>query len=205
VGGGSGSLRASVRGVREGAGDKLLGICLFRLPTRGDAATLRLAEVAAALRDREPEFSTTLGAGTFVDDGAGVKEVGESVKGDSNRLLLTAENDGEGGAAYGDGALTVTLRVPRGSLRGVARLEGFDTFETLCETLRGEPAEAVLRPCGAPRATAVRLTTRAWPAGARASAGLSFESDAPARLAASVAVRRDDGRVWERRQELGAR
>jgi hypothetical protein len=34
---------------------------------------------------------------------------------------------------------------------------------------------------------------------------LSFESDAPARLAASVAVRRDDGRVWERLQELGAR
>ena len=30
-----------------------------------------------------------------------------------------------------DGALSVTLRVPRGSVRGVTRLEGFDMFEDM--------------------------------------------------------------------------
>jgi hypothetical protein len=200
---GSESLREGVRGVREGAGDKLLGICLFRLPTTDDATTLRLAEMAAALRDREPEFSTSLSAETVDDGGAGTEEDDRSLGNVSNQLLLAAENDGAGGAPYGDGALSVTLRVPRGSVRGVTRLEGFDTFETLCETLQGEPARAALRPCSAARASAVRLGARAWRPGARARAGLSFETEVPARLAASVAVRREGGGVWERVVNVG--
>jgi hypothetical protein len=199
---GSESLRAGVRGVREGAGDQLLGICFFRLPTSGDATTLRLAEVAAALEDREPEFSTSLRAEVSDSEGSGAKGANMASLKESNRLLLTAENDGAGGSLYGDGALSVTLRVPQGSVRGVTRLEGFDTFETLCETSRGEPARAELRPCSAARAGVVRLGARAWRTGARARAGLSFEADSPARLVASVAVRREDGRVWERAESL---
>jgi hypothetical protein len=185
---GSESLRAGVRGVREAAGDKLLGICIFRLPTRGDATTLRLAEITAALQDREPEFSTHLSAGGFEREGAA-----------ENSLVLTAENDGAGGAVYGAGALTVSLRVPRGSVRGVTRLEGFDTFEPLCES------ENALQPCSAARASLVRLGARVWPAGARASAGLSFEGAPPRSLEARVAVRRDDGRVWERVASVSTR
>jgi hypothetical protein len=185
---GSESLRASVRGVREGAGDKLLGICLFRLPTRGDTTTLRLKEIAAALEDREPEFSTRLSAGAFDEEGAA-----------GNGFALKAENDGACGAVYGAGALTVTLRVPQGSVRGVTRLEGFDTFETLCES------ENVLQPCSAARASVVRLGARAWPAGARARAGLSFEGGAMGALEARIAVRRDDGRVWEKSLNVNAR
>lgn len=177
---GSESLRAGVRGVREGAGDKLLGICLFRLPTRGDATTLQLKEMAAALQDREPEFSTRLSAGAFDEEAEA-----------ENGFVLTAENDGAGGAVYGAGAMTLTLRVPSGSVRGVTRLEGFDTFETLCGS------QDALQPCSAARASFVRLGARAWPVGARARAGLSFEGGAPGALEASVAVRRDDGRVWK--------
>jgi hypothetical protein len=207
---GSESLRASVRGVREGAGDKLLGICLFRLPTAGDATALRLREVAAALADREPDFSTSLSAeavaavAAVVDVAGGGREgategAAASLPGESDRLLLTAENDGAGGALYGAGALTVTLRVPRGSVRGVTRLEGFDTFETLCEAPpHAGAAGGELRPCGVARAGALRLTARAWRPGSRARAGLQFEREAPARLAASIAVRREDGRAWER-------
>lgn len=201
---GSESLRAGVRGVREGAGDKLLGICLFRLPTAGDATTLRLSEVAAALEDREAEFATSLDAEALASDGVesgGSKGAGGSSSKDSNRLLLTAANDGAGGALYGAGALSVTLRVPRGSVRGVTRLEGFDTFETLCETAGGEE----LRPCSAARAGVVRLGAHAWRPGARARAGLSFEETVPASLAARVVVRREDGGVWERSHELGVR
>lgn len=199
------SLRAGVRGVREGAGDKLLGICLFRLPTAGDATTLRLSEVAAALADREAEFSTKLDAEASASDGSASKGAGGSSSKDSDRLLLTASNDGAGGALYGEGALSVTLRVPRGSVRGVTRLEGFDTFETLCETAAGESARETLRPCSAARAGVVRLGAHAWRPGARARAGLSFEATVPARLAARITVRRGDGGVWERSHELGVK
>lgn len=99
----------------------------------------------------------------------------------------------------------MTLRVPRGSVRGVTRLEGFDTFETLCEAAGGESAREALRPCSAARAGVVRLGARAWRPGARARAGLSFESAVPASLAARVAVGREDGGVWERSRELGVR
>ena len=45
------SLRLSARIVRELAGEKLLGICVFRLPAGGDPATLNVAQVATALAD----------------------------------------------------------------------------------------------------------------------------------------------------------
>ena len=202
---GSESLRAGVRGVREGAGDKLLGICFFRLPTKGDATTLRLSEVAAALEDREPEFSTNLEAKALSPDGSESEEAKGFASKESNRLLVTAANDGAGGALYGADALSVTLRVPRGSVRGVTRLEGFDTFETLCEESGGDAAGASLRPCSAARAGVVRLGARAWASGSRARARLSFEASVPARLDARVAVRREDGRAWERALELGVR
>ncbi|MET0623652.1 MAG: DUF3142 domain-containing protein, partial [Pyrinomonadaceae bacterium] len=199
------SLRAGVRGVREAAGDKLLGICLFRLPTAGDATTLRLSEVAAALEDRGAEFSTSLDAEVLASDDSGSKGANNSSSKDSNRLLLTAENDGAGGAPYGAGALSLTLRVPTGSVRGVTRVEGFDTFETLCETAEGGQARETLRPCSAARAGVVRLGASAWRPGARARAGLIFEASVPARLAARVAVRREGGGVWERSHELDVR
>jgi hypothetical protein len=169
------SLRASARAVRESAGERLLGVCLFRLPARGEPSTLSLAQVAAALADREARASTRLGADATAD-----------------RFVLTATNDGEAGAVFGDDALAVTLRVPRGSVRGVARMEGFTSFETLCEQ------GTALRPCGAARAGVVRLRARSWLAGARAEAALSFEGEAAGTFAATVLMSADDGRAWER-------
>lgn len=176
------SLRAGVRAVRESAGERLLGVCLFRLPARGEPSTLSLAQVTAALADREVRASVRLAADVTAD-----------------RFVLTAANDGEAGAVFGDNALTITLRVPRGSVRGVARLDGFTSFETLCEQGGG------LLPCGAARAGVVRLRARSWPAGAQAAAALSFEGDAPGALAATVLMSADDGRAWEQagRVEIG--
>lgn len=195
------SLRASVRGVREGAGRALLGICFFRLPTRGDATTLSLAQVAAALADRDAESSTRITVEMPRADGEKL----------SGQLLLTAENDGEAGALFGEDALAVALRVPRGSVRGVAWLEGFDSFETLCESAtsaddsRASSARTTLRPCSAARASVIRLKARGWIAGACARVALSFDADTPAPLSATIAVRRDDGRAWERSQSLRLR
>ena len=215
------SLRASARGVRETAGDSLLGVCVFRLPTRGDRTTLGLAQVAAALEDRDAEVSARLTLAR-----ARSSEPEES---STNRLLIEALNDGGVAARHGDGAMTLTLRVPRGSLRGVTSLEGFDTFETLCES-RAEGADEsehddshqssndgasqssredarrpALRPCSAARASVVRLGARAWEVGAVARAGLSFEGEPPASVSASVVVHRGDGGgEWSRALSLDA-
>jgi hypothetical protein len=214
------SLRASARGVRETAGDSLLGFCVFRLPTRGDRTTLGLAQVAAALEDRDAEASARV---TLTRARAA-----ESEESSTNRLLIEAVNDGGVAARYGDGALALTLRVPRGSLRGVTSLEGFDTFETLCESRataadesehdyshqssnggasqssRDDSRRPALRPCSAARASFVRLGARAWDIGAAARAGLSFEGEPPASLPASVVVRRGDGGEWARSLSLEA-
>ncbi|HVF43898.1 MAG TPA: hypothetical protein VM936_12835, partial [Pyrinomonadaceae bacterium] len=195
------SLRASARGVRETAGDSLLGICVFRLPTRDDRNVLGLAQIAAALEDRETEASTRVT----------LARAPESKEGSANRLLIEASNDGHVAAMYGDGALTLTLRVPRGSLRGVASMEGFDTFETLCESRAADSADeskhvgsqqSLLRPCGAARASVVRLGARAWDVGAAARAGLSFEGEPPASVPARLALRRGDGGEWSRALSL---
>lgn len=194
------SLRASARGVRETAGDSLLGICVFRLPTRGDRNVLGLAEITAALGDRDAEASTR------------VTLAQESKEGSTNRLLIEAVNDGHVAARYGDGALTLTLRVPRGSLRGLASTEGFDTFETLCESRAADSSDeskhvgsqqTLLLPCGAARASVVRLGARSWDVGAAARAALSFESEPPSSVPARVALRRGDGGEWSRATSLG--
>lgn len=47
------TLRASARIVREWAGEKLLGICVFRLPARGEPAVLSVDQIGAALADED--------------------------------------------------------------------------------------------------------------------------------------------------------
>lgn len=211
------SLRASARGVRETAGDSLLGICIFRLPTRGDQTTLGLAQVASALEDREATASTR------------VSVTRKPQEASANQLLIEALNDGDVASAYGDGAFTLTLGVPRGSFRGVASMDGFDTFETLCDprtpnveasddsiqdgsrqTPRVDESRASennsrqtpLRPCSAARASVVRLGARAWDLGTAARVSLSFEGEPPASLDASLSMRRDDGGDWSRALSL---
>ncbi|HEU4595728.1 MAG TPA: DUF3142 domain-containing protein [Pyrinomonadaceae bacterium] len=197
------ALRAGVRGVRRSAGEKLLGICLFRLPTRGDQTTLGLGQLAAALRDEESGVRARLRVEAVGEEGR-ARASSESV----NQLFVTATNEGAAGALFGDEALVLTLRVPRGSLRGVSRLEGFDAVETLCAPVGVTEVEGRaggaggLRPCAPARASAVRLKARGWPGGAGAGVGLSFEGDPPEGLAATVAVRADDGRVWEQTERL---
>ena len=54
----SAALRAEARAVRENAGQLLLGICMFRLPTAQDNMILSPSEVAAALADTETKAAT---------------------------------------------------------------------------------------------------------------------------------------------------
>jgi len=211
--------------VREGAGEKLLGILLFRLPTRGDATTLNLRQIAAALSDARTNADVSLRAeGAAAERGGDVRTRSASLARESgqrdfvqrdsqDQLVLTATNAGAAGAMYGGGALVLTLRVPRGGVRGVASLDGFDSFETLCavdgrgrvgDEGRGvDEGGGALRPCSPARAGFVRLKARGFESGAVAVARLSVAGELPPSLAASVSMRVEDGSVWRRASALG--
>lgn len=190
------SLRASARAVREQAGEKLLGICIFRLPGRNDPATLRAEEVAAALDDTETVVATNVEA-----QRAGPVALDGQVS--PHSLRLTVVNSGTARALLSDDALVMDLHVPAGSVR-VVSVEGFGAVETLCsrEGTSAASDQGVPLPCAERRANVLRLKARAWAGGFRAEALLGFQGEPPNRLAANVTARTDDGRVWQSQQQV---
>jgi hypothetical protein len=153
------SLRASARAVRENGGEALLGICIFRLPSTDDEATLTSGEIAAALSDRQAKVSTAIELENISD----------------KRIELHAANRGNAAAAFGDGALTIDLPVPAGSITGVPQISGFTGYETLCQT----EALGLATPCSSLRANVVRLKADAWRPGDTASVTFIVKSDLP--------------------------
>jgi Protein of unknown function (DUF3142) len=170
------SLRASARAVRENAGELLLGICLFRLPTAEDRTTLRLEEITSALNDRETKASTNIKLEAISDQ----------------QLRIVAENTGNAGSA-----LTIDLEIPAGSVSGVYGLSGFDNYEPLCSVAGKSPV-----PCSGRRANIVRLKAAVWTPGASAWATLSVTKPLPASITASVTTRINDGRVEQKFYEI---
>jgi hypothetical protein len=185
------TLRASLRAVREQAGEKFLGICLFRLPTADDRTSLTLAQTVAALADRQPTTETEV---RLNREEAGVTD-GES---GSTHLRLSITNGGAGSALLGD-AMTVIIGVPAGSVRGVAALENLAGVEMLCGS---QTPGGALEPCSARRANAVRLRATAWRPGAKSLAVLSVGGALPSALPVSIGVRVDDGRVWRSEEQV---
>ena len=84
----AGSLRDSIRAARENAGESLLGICLFRLPSTEDKTTLGLGEIAAALADQQTRPATSVKLEKDADQ----------------QIKLIAENTGSARSIIGDGA-----------------------------------------------------------------------------------------------------
>ncbi len=190
------TLRDYARAVREEAGEKLLGICVFRLPVDDDPTALTLEQLKAALSDTPATVSSEVRLTR-----GGLQESGAQFP--SNLLQLTANNNSVANAQLGEDALTVTLRVPAGSVRGVVGLDGFASFETLCEAQgAGAKTVEVQRPCGIRRANLVRLRTRTWMAGASARASLSFDGAIPSALAVTTEIKVDDGRVWQEERTI---
>lgn len=179
------SFRAYARAVREGAGESLLGICIFRLPVQDDATTLTLQQIAAALTDAPASTETNV----RLDRGKGSLGDGANC---SNCLNVTAVNSGTASALFGTDAFVLTLRVPSGSVRGVTSIDGFTSFETLCDT----DERSAPRPCGLSRANVVRLTAQAWMSGASAQTRINLAIELPDALNTSVTMQTDDGRTY---------
>jgi hypothetical protein len=160
-------LRASARGVRERAGERLLGICIFRLPDLSDPTTLTIEEIAAALSDAAPGVATVLNATLLSGRGDRGAEV-----------QLNCSNAGEARGLPGKEAMSLYVRVA--GLRSVRRT-GFDSAELFFtpSSAGGDDHPDALIPCGVGRANVVRLVKRHWIPGSRTSAILEFMGPAP--------------------------
>lgn len=75
----------------------------------------------------------------------------------ANELIVTAENDGDAAALFGDDAFSATTRLPKGGPRGLTRLEGFGNFETLRASA---PSLHLSRPSFAPPCPRVESQVR---------------------------------------------
>lgn len=173
----SNSLRAAARAVRENAGESLLGICVFRIPTADDKTTLSIGEIAAALSDRDthPTIDVRLEAAS------------------EGELKIVANNSGDNAAD----PLTIEIEVPAGSVNGSYGQSGFNSYETLCRT-----AGRIAGPCSGRRANVIRLTVTTLRPSSSAWATLSLVSPLPAMLPASTITRTVDGRMDRRTYEI---
>lgn len=183
------SLRASARVVRERAGDRLLGICVFRLPAKDDPTTLTIQEVQTALTDVAPTVAATAVMKMIARNDARAVN-------DRRVLAVTIANGGSASARLGGDAIVVDLRVPPGSVRAVS-LDGFASSEMLYERPGGKAVDGeFLQPCGSGRANVVRLAAPAWRPSDGPTAFLELASEMPQSVSILIIVRTDAGRVW---------
>jgi hypothetical protein len=166
----SASIRAATRAVRQNAGERLLGICIFRLPSSHDASNLTDAEIADAVSDNTTRLIPTL---SLTKNAAGA-------------LLLRVTNEGAARTIVDDGALTIDLMVPSGSVTSVRGLNGLLDYQTLCGDAE---------PCASQRATILRLRSRSFGPASSISWTITFDSEVPETFPTVVTAKVDDGRV----------
>jgi hypothetical protein len=176
------SLRACARVARDQGGDKLLGLCVFRLPTADDRPTLSTQEVTCALADVDPVFSFKIHA---------------SATPRAHNVLLTVENDGSAGSTAGESAMTLWLKVPSGTVRAV-NVGDFSSYEAIADAAgaRAIGEGARLGVCSLRRADTLRLATNWWRPGSRASAEIEFVGEPP------VSIRVECSSTNENRREF---
>lgn len=179
------TLRATSRRVREEAGEKLLGICVFRLPSKDDATNLTLSQIRSALND-EP-------SNNLLEISATQKAEADKL---SNHVLLTATNTGTTSSYFGDEALSIDLRVEAGSIYGIVKHEGFYTVESFCEFKK------TFRPCSIRLANLIRFKSRSWMPNERANVLIAFQSTPPSNANISYKIQSDDGRKIRQEQTL---
>ena len=135
------SLRTAARIVRELAGEKLLGICVFRLPSRDDPATLTIDQVATALADQAS--APVINVRITLESGGS-----NSAQSSEYKYNVELKNLGTAGALVG--SFRADIGVIPGSIEAVTAQRDV-SVETLCESAE------VLKPCSQRRADVIRL------------------------------------------------
>ncbi len=165
------SLRASARIVRELAGDRLLGICVFRLPAADDPSTLNAEQVATALSDRD---STANIQARFKPGKA------------AQTWLLEIENIGTASAV---GGVRIDVDVNAGTIESISAEHGASP-ETICHLQRSDDTVAAM-PCSPRRADIIRINAASLHPGQILRTTVVFTTKPPPILSVSVATETD--------------
>jgi hypothetical protein len=175
------SLRVSARTVRELAGERLLGICVFRLPAIDDAATLTVEQVASALADLDS-----------------VARVEVRILPDAKAWILEVKNAGTASAISG----TVKIELEAGP----GTIESFTSHpsasvESLCSST-GATNLSGLEPCSFRRADVIRFKPRTLLAGQTVTARLAMNLSDSRVFPVFVEMQTDTGQMYHDRIEV---
>jgi hypothetical protein len=173
------SLRTAARIVREQAGEKLLGICIFRLPARDDPATLSAEQVNSALKDQD--------ASALIDVRIRREPPGPNAQTDSHNYAIELKNVGTASALLG--SLQIDLSLSRGSFVSITSKTNI-SLETVC-TDAGS-----LQPCSQRRANLIRLTPKTLAAGQTLKAIVVLNHESPPTIPVSVTMLTDTGESY---------
>jgi hypothetical protein len=173
-------LRAEAKAVRDNAGNLLLCICMFRLPTAEDRMILTPVEIAAALADSDTKPSTSVSIETVGD----------------RRLSIRAKNTGTASSMVGGDAVTIDIDLPAGGIASISDLAGFASFGTFCWNREN------LEPCSIGSARLLRLNAASWRPGDKSSIVLKFEDKPAPGYRTTMTTRIDDGRIEQSVAEL---
>jgi hypothetical protein len=160
------SLKICVQTVRERGGEKLLGLCIFRLPSADDATNLSLQEVQCALLDE-----TTLPAAQIT----GLWNKKEQT------LTLQIANSSAIATLMGEAVMRMDLPIYVGSIKEIS------SDQTLhCESLFAD--ENQVRPCAERRANLLRFTANSFPANEKWQATIKFAIQLPDNLQTIISL-----------------
>jgi hypothetical protein len=193
----AGSLQATARAAREQGGDRLLGLCLFRLPQQTDPTTLSIKEIVSALTDTQavPSLRVEVSSAERPDD---------QPEPAYRRVTLTIFNEGAAKSRMDDGAMALTLIVPPGSVRAISS-RGFASSDFQCEapdTADMGNRFALPQRVSLRRANALTLGAKTWSPGASATTTIDFSGVIPEMIRAIFEFTIDDGRVLQESRTL---
>jgi hypothetical protein len=176
------SLRVSARLVRELAGEKLLGIWVFRLPAGDDPATLTIAQVATALADHasSPDFKIN-----FLSTAA--RPRGAS---------LEIANAGTANAISG---FKIDIEVEPGAVDSTVAPHGV-SIETICRLSIGDRKSE--QPCSQQRANLIRIAARGLRSGENLRVLLVFHESVRNSLPVSIETQTDAGQTFRDQRQV---
>jgi hypothetical protein len=184
----AGSLRLAARIVREQAGKDLLGICVFRLPTVDDPATLSVDEIASALADLESVAAIDVR----------LLSEAQASPGNQPTWILEVKNTGSESAIVG--GAKIDLHVQPGQVEDVDT-QGLGAIEFLCARA-GATNLTNLEPCSQRRADVIRFKPRTLIPGQTVRVRLFMKLDPPRVIPAFIEMQTDAGETYRNQLEV---
>jgi hypothetical protein len=175
------SLRIAAQITRKLAGKKLLGICVFRLPSHDDPATLNIEQVTAALTDRDSH--------TAVD----VRLKSKPQINNAHTVVLEVKNSGTTTPPVG--SLKVDVIVPAGSFARSTLQPGV-SIQSMCVS------ESLPQSCSERRANVLRLTTQFLAPGQTLTTTLMLNRELPETTGVSVVMQTDNDQSYSKQNEI---